>query len=162
MHCRPLSPTSPHRRLWAAGFQRLLRLRVVANVADNSASLGSGLAPDNKFSSFMASVGMPSPDKYVAEGKANLDAEKAERKPLEVKQEANISKMFENAKALKDMQAPKEPTLKDIPDAPDSEYRDPMQSLGSMASVLAMFGSLKTRAPLTSALNSAAASMQGF
>lgn len=56
----------------------------------------------------------------------------------------------------------KTPTMKELPQSPNTQYQDPIQSLGSMASVLAILGSLKTRAPLTAALNAAAGSMQGF
>lgn len=46
-----------------------------------------------------------------------------------------------------------------IPKAPNPPAPDPMQAFGQPAVVLALFGSLMTRQPLTTALNSAAAAM---
>ena len=122
----------------------------------------AGPPPEKSFSDFLKDTGMPSPEAYEKKGADLLKESQTARKPLEEKQETNIAKMFDLAKQLQAKSAPAEPKLQDLPEAPDSEYRDPMQSLGSLASALAMFASLKTRAPLTSALNAASASMQGF
>lgn len=62
------------------------------------------------------------------------------------------------------MKAP-DPTqlkLRDVPEAPKEVLQNPLKAFGDVATVLAMFGSLKTRAPLTSALNAAAAGMNAF
>ena len=52
--------------------------------------------------------------------------------------------------------------LQDVPDAPNQKMQDPTRVLGSLGTILAIFGSMKTRAPMTSALNSMAAAMKGF
>lgn len=54
---------------------------------------------------------------------------------------------------------PTPPTLTEAP-KPENYHTDPMQEFGSGASFLAMFGSLLTKQPLTTALNSGAAVMQ--
>ena len=64
--------------------------------------------------------------------------------------------------AMSGVKAPEDPNLKDMPTAPNQKMQDPTQVLGSLGTILAIFGSMKTRAPMTSALNSMAAAMKGF
>lgn len=59
-------------------------------------------------------------------------------------------------------QSPTLPPLQRMPHAPDQQLTDSINVFGSVAPWLAIFGSLLTRAPLTTAMNSAAAAMQGF
>lgn len=61
-------------------------------------------------------------------------------------------------KDIKNLETPKPPTLTPSPDARDFQH-DSMQTFGSAAMFLATFGSLLTRQPLVSALNSGAAVM---
>jgi len=124
-------------------------------------TLGGGLDL-SKFTSFLSAAGIPTPKEYTKDQTAILEKERAERAPLLEKQGQNIAKMFDLAKQLKEAAPPAAPNLQDVPARPDAEYKDPTQALGSMASVLALLGSFKTRAPLTAALNSAAAAMEGF
>lgn len=57
-------------------------------------------------------------------------------------------------KQLGDLRLPPQLTL---PPAPEAQHTDPMSTWGSMAMMFAMFGSLATRRPFTTALNAAAA-----
>lgn len=135
-----------------------------ATVDKPSGSLG--LKPSGKKDDFDINSVMESFKKNITDTETKqikvLDDQKAERGKIFEKQEQNIGELFKEARKIQGLPAPKSPDLKEVPEAPKGEYRDPMQSLGSLASVIAMFGSLRTRAPLTSALNSAAASMQAF
>lgn len=121
------------------------------------AKVGSAITPPG-----MKPPEMPTLKEYTKQGRDLMEEEKAARAPFIAKEEANISKMYDLAKQIKSKASPESPKLQDIKDVPDAQYKDPMQALGSMGTILAIFGSLKTRAPLTSALNSAAAAMQGF
>lgn len=127
---------------------------------------GLGLKPSGKKDDFDINSVLDSFKSNIKDAETKqikvLDDQKAERGKIFEKQEQNIGELFKEARRIQGLPAPKSPDLKDVPEAPKGEYRDPMQSMGSLASVIAMFGSLKTRAPLTSALNSAAASMQAF
>ena len=59
-------------------------------------------------------------------------------------------------------QTPPEPKLQNMPEAPQDNFRNPMEAFGSFGSVLAVFGSLMTRAPMTAALNAAASAIKGY
>lgn len=54
------------------------------------------------------------------------------------------------------------PPKLDIPKAPEPKQTDPVEAWGSSAMVLAAVGSLLTRTPLTTAMNSAAAVMKAY
>lgn len=132
-------------------------------MADNFSTMVNSVVKDEPPTSMPG--GMPkmeTPEEYTKKGEALLKKEQDERKPLVEAQEASIKKMFDLAGRLKSAEAPAAPTLKDMEPAPQSQYRDPTQALGSMGSVLALIGSFKTRRPMTAALNAAAASMKGF
>lgn len=55
-----------------------------------------------------------------------------------------------------------EAKLQPLPTKPDFQFRDTMEAFQTPGVVLAMFGSLFTRAPITAAFRSAAAAMNGF
>lgn len=57
---------------------------------------------------------------------------------------------------------PAAPTLGKLPTAPSEPPSSPIKGLQNWGTVLAIFGSLLTRAPLTSALNAAAAGMTAY
>lgn len=116
----------------------------------------------SEFKSFLSSMGMQSGEQVTGERQKEFEAYKERRAPLLAEQDRLVKMMGDIGVNMAKIQAPKAPTLQDIPPAPDSEYRDPMQALGSIASVMAALGSMKTRAPLTAALNSAASAMAGF
>lgn len=69
------------------------------------------------------------------------------------------------ALARTELQAPPAPfpeaNLKPLPTKPDFQFRDTMEAFQTPGVVLAMFGSLFTRAPITAAFRSAAAAMNG-
>lgn len=58
--------------------------------------------------------------------------------------------------------AVKVPELKPLPKYTPPEPRDPLEAFGSVASIVAIFGSAMTRAPLTNALNNAAGVMNAY
>ena len=72
---------------------------------------------------------------------------------------AQSDKLADDVSAVK---TPDKPKVGDLPEAPEQAYRDTTQALGGMGSLLAVIGSLATRAPLTAGLNAVAASMKGF
>jgi hypothetical protein len=57
---------------------------------------------------------------------------------------------------------PPEPKLRDMPTRPDTTLQNPAAAFQEPATILAIFGSLLTRAPLTSALNAASGAMNGY
>lgn len=65
-------------------------------------------------------------------------------------------------KRIASIQSPDAPKMKELPEVPNSQFQDPTQALGGIGSLIAVIGSLATRAPATAALNSMAAAMQGF
>lgn len=73
---------------------------------------------------------------------------------LDKQTEEGIKKMDSEA-------VPKPPTLSESP-KPENYNRSSMEAFGSAASFLAMFGSLMTKHPLTTALNSGAAVMNAY
>ena len=92
-----------------------------------------------------------------------LDQLKAKEQASMVSQDAlYTSAMKKYNDAMAGVKPVEEPNLKDLPGAPNQKFQDPTQVLGSLGTVLAIFGSMKTRAPMTSALNSMAAAMKGF
>jgi hypothetical protein len=56
----------------------------------------------------------------------------------------------------------KTPDLVDMPKETPQEYRSSFEAFNNAVPVLAIFGSMLTRAPLTSAINAAASAMEGF
>lgn len=119
--------------------------------------------PDTSdFSAFMKKVGLPTGAQVKAEKEKAFEGYKERRAPILAEQDRLLGAMRDLNSKMQDIKAPSAPKLEDITPPPDTEYRDPTQALGSIASVLAMLGSMKTRAPLTAALNSAASSMIGF
>ncbi len=54
------------------------------------------------------------------------------------------------------------PVLKELPKKPDTPTHDPIQSMGSAAMMMAIFGSALTKRPLVNALNSGAAVMKAY
>ena len=92
-----------------------------------------------------------------------LDQLKAKEQASMVGQDALYkSAMKKYDDAMAGVKPIEDPSLKDLPSAPNQKFQDPTQVLGSLGTVLAIFGSMKTRAPMTSALNSMAAAMKGF
>lgn len=87
---------------------------------------------------------------------------------------ANIKKSREELKTkvdplLGDIRANREeasslalPKLQEIPEKTRDVERNPLEAFGSLASTMAIFGSLLTRAPLTNALNAAADVMDAW
>lgn len=75
---------------------------------------------------------------------------------LKAKGEKLSAKIEEGNKKLDEIQPPKIPELAPVPKAQQS---DPFQAFGSAAGWIATFGSMLTRAPLTSSLNAASAAM---
>lgn len=121
-------------------------------------------APNTALDQFLkmrTEAGIPSPQEM---GNA---AEAAERQKAGANNASagQIKKgIGERNKLLSGMKpAPKAPELDTkLPDAPQEDFRDPTQAFSSLAPVLAVFGSLLTRRPMTTAMKSAAAAMKGF
>lgn len=114
------------------------------------------------FSSFLAKTGLQTGEQVKKEREKAFEAYKEKRAPLLAEQDRMMKMMEDINTRMQSIKAPKTPELSNIGAQPNTEYRDPTQALGGIASVLALLGSMKTRAPLTAALNSAAASMKGF
>ena len=94
---------------------------------------------------------------------ANLeDFKKKEQASLATHDELYAKAMKQYNESMSKIGPVSDAKLQDLPDAPNSQLRDPTQALGSLGTILAIFGSMKTRAPMTSALNSMAAAMKGF
>jgi len=127
-------------------------------VLDSTVGAGQGLKAPG--------AGMPDVGKFMSDLESKQKPELEKLKEIDKKQSDNISTDITKGNDLlaqmDKIQKPADPQFHKLPDQPDSQYKDPMQALGSMASALALFGSLRTRAPLTAALNSAAGAMQGF
>ena len=119
-------------------------------------------APSGDFSSFIKSLNLPTPQETVKEKESLLEQEKAARQPYLDKADALLNQVKSLNEAMQQIKAPKEPELPETPAAPTQKYQDPTQAIGGLSSVLSMLGGLKTRAPLTSALNSAASAMKAF
>jgi hypothetical protein len=66
------------------------------------------------------------------------------------------------AKSIGEFKLPDPPEAPQLPPPPQPQFRSPMEEFGSLASTLAIFGSLLTRHPLTSALNGSAAAMKAM
>ena len=118
--------------------------------------------PSASFKKFLADTGQPSPQQYEAKEKQIVEEHKTARQPFIDESDRLMKQTIELNETMAKIKPPKAPELKKLPEAPDTEYQDPTKALGGLGSVLAIFGSLKTRAPMTAALNSAAASMKGF
>lgn len=92
----------------------------------------------------------------VASGMGNVNSLIGEMRQKDKKDEAFANKTIEKIEAEP---KPTPPVQTKGPDEKDF-HTDPMQTFGSAAMFLATFGSLLTRHPLTTALNSASAVMQ--
>jgi len=94
---------------------------------------------------------------------AALGELKAKEQASMTKQDALYSDAMKKYNAaMSNVKPVEDANLQNPPDAPNQKFQDPTQVLGSLGTVLAIFGSMKTRAPMTSALNSMAAAMKGF
>jgi hypothetical protein len=91
-------------------------------------------------------------DDIIAKSEASRVELKSKTAPLI----ESIGKSRESASALTP------PKLPEIPAAPVAEQRNPIEAFGSLASILAIFGSGMTRAPMTNALNAAAGVMNAW
>lgn len=117
---------------------------------------------DKGLSSFLAATKIPTAEETEKKETALFDQHKKERQPF-LDQSARLMKQqVALTDAMSKIAPPKAPEFAKLPDAPNAELRDPTQSLGSLGSVLAVFGSMRTRAPMTAALNAMSASMEGF
>lgn len=115
------------------------------------------------FANFLKETGIPSGADIEKRETELFEKHKAAREPLLKQSDELMKKMVELNDQMSKIKTPEAPKLKDLPDAPkDSYQRNPMVALASIGTVLAVIGSLKTRAPLTSALNAAAASMNAY
>ena len=74
----------------------------------------------------------------------------------------NTGRMKKIEEGIASSPLPAEPKLADLPKPPDQVMKDPVQGLSSMGAIIGIFGSLLTRAPLTSALNAGASAMQAY
>lgn len=115
------------------------------------------------FANFLKETGIPSGAEIEKRETELFEKHKAAREPLLKQSDELMKKMVELNDQMSKIKTPEAPKLKDLPDAPKDSYQsNPMMALASIGTVLAVIGSLKTRAPLTSALNSAAASMNAY
>lgn len=120
---------------------------------------GTGLKPPAGDLSKSVDTTLSEFDKRAAESVASMKKiEEKYRDPMQ----KNIAESHAILEKMRGIKAPDAPNLEKLPDSPDTQFKDPTQALGSMASVLAILGSLMTRAPMTAALNAGAAAMQGF
>ena len=121
--------------------------------------------------SFSSMVGSTSPMSTIMSLPA--ETEKKQQAALDeykVKEQSSLTKqdelytgaMKKYNEAMSNIKPVEDVKLQDVPDAPNQKMQDPTQALGSLGTILAIFGSMKTRAPMTSALNSMAAAMKGF
>lgn len=111
---------------------------------------------------FLKQAGVLSPSDYESKAEGIEAKRRAAVAPYvaQVKEGAQQRKGI--ADQMRDIKAPEAPALETLPKEPPMQYRDPTQAWGSLTSVLALLGSLKTRAPLTSALNAGAGAMKAF
>ena len=115
------------------------------------------------FSTFLKQTGIPSGAEVEKKETELFEKHKAAREPLLKQSDELMKKMVELNDQMAKIKTPEAPKLKDLPDAPSGGYeKNPMMALASIGTVLAVIGSLRTRAPLTSALNAAAASMNAY
>jgi len=134
-------------------------------MADNLSSVvdSAMTPPADPVSTNPRDVIMTLPAEIEKKRQVNLDKFKAQEQDSLQKTQAMRVEM---QKKYDDWMAKITPTpdanLQDVPDAPNQKFQDPTQVLGSLGTILAIFGSMKTRAPMTSALNSMAAAMKGF
>lgn len=115
----------------------------------------------NEFLGIQKSFGIPSPMELGKAAEAS-ERQKAGAGAAEAKQIRSGMKQRDMLTSSMDS-SPKAPELnKNLPDAPQEKYQDPTQAFTTFAPVLAVFGSLLTRTPMTTAMNAAAAAMKGF
>ena len=130
--------------------------------------MGNGLIMADSFSSMVGSTSpmstiMSLPAETEAKQQTALDALKVKEQESLTKQDALYTgAMKKYNDAMASVKPVADANLQNVPDAPNQKMQDPTQVLGSLGTILAIFGSMKTRAPMTSALNSMAAAMKGF
>jgi hypothetical protein len=118
---------------------------------------------DAKFQSFISSLDLPSDKKLESQDEAYAKKLEEVRKPYAEKSNELMEKMSAvNASMKKIGIDDKAPKLEKAPERPDIKEQDPMKAMGSVGSLIAILGSLRTRAPATAALNSAAAAMKAY
>lgn len=105
-------------------------------------------------------VGGMTPDQYGAASTDILKQIQAANAPAIAGIEQNIQKR--GAILGQPLQHPAVPKLQALPQAPDTTMKNPLQVFKNSASILGMLGSLFTRKPLVTAMNSAAAAIKGY
>lgn len=125
-----------------------------------TATDGAPAAPAGKAESFMKGMGLDL-GKYKEQATAYEGAREKAESPYKQAETDLLKKMDESREKLKSISSdyPEAPEFKKPPERKETPATDPMKTLGSLASVLAVLGSLRTRAPLTSALNSMSAAL---
>lgn len=118
--------------------------------------------PDlNDFLGFRAQIGAPSPTQLGDAAGAVEKAKAAAGNAAAGHIKAGIAKRDILTNEMTG--GPRAPKLQtNLPDAPQENYRSPTEAFSSLGPVLAVFGSLLTRRPMTTAMNAAAAAMRGF
>jgi hypothetical protein len=114
------------------------------------------------FDTILKQSGLYTPEEYERKSE-DIEAKRREAMQPYVDRAQERAKQTDAiGKRVSEVKVPDAPTLDKLPDAPKQEYKDPLQALGGMGTLLAVIGSLATRAPLTSALDSMAGAMEGF
>jgi hypothetical protein len=122
----------------------------------------TGPAKDDRYKSFMKSVDLPTGAEVQAKEQKLFEEHKVTRQPFLDKDKELTEKMNALNEEMANIKPPAKPKQEKLPDAPDTQMQDPIKAMGSVGSLIAILGSLKTRAPMTSALNAAAASMKAY
>ena len=134
-------------------------------MADNFSSVvdSAMTPPADTTSTNPRDVIMTLPAEIEKKREANLDElKKSQQDSLQKTQAMRVEMQKKYDDWMSKITPVSDAKLQDVPEAPNQQYQDPTQVLGSLGTILAIFGSMKTRAPMTSALNSMAAAMKGF
>jgi hypothetical protein len=133
-------------------------------MADDTQTDDTKTGPDKdaRYKSFMQSVQLPTGSEVQAKEQKLFEEHKVARQPFLDKDKELTEKMNALNEEMANIKPPEKPKQEKLPDAPDTKMQDPIKAMGSVGSLIAILGSLKTRAPMTSALNAAAASMKAY
>lgn len=129
-------------------------------MADDTQNTDTG--EDAKFKKFMKSVDLPSEQDLAKQDEAYTKKLEEVKKPFTEKSNELMKQMDAVNKSMEGFKPPPKASLEKVPEAPDTKMQDPMKAMGSVGSVIALLGSLRTRAPMTAALNAAAESIKGY
>ena len=114
------------------------------------------------FAQMLSTAGVATPQERKQEAAQFLQSYEQSQAPHVQAMKDIQSKMQELPKLWDKIKLPASAKLEEPPTPPQPSLQNTMQALGGLGAVIAMFGGLATRAPLTSALNSGAAAMRAF